>query len=212
VNFAAQLIQRLNNASCLIDAPTGETLAGSAIPGIIAGFANGFLSSGLKLGDRLLLGCGVTPASALAYLGAIYVGIVPLPVEERLLGASGEALASSSGAKAVWTEKTTGFEWVQRNRIQGLHGRFEPRSTESVPPASCGQNDLAALMPTSGSTSLPRLVMVSHGNLISNTEAIVRSQKLGATERAMLIMPVSYCFGASVMHTHLWQGGGVVLD
>ena len=28
----------------------------------------------------------------------------------------------------------------------------------------------------------------------------------------MLIMPVSYCFSASVMHTHLYQGGGVVFD
>jgi acyl-coenzyme A synthetase/AMP-(fatty) acid ligase len=28
----------------------------------------------------------------------------------------------------------------------------------------------------------------------------------------MLIMLISYCFGASVMHTHLYQGGGVVYD
>jgi acyl-CoA synthetase (AMP-forming)/AMP-acid ligase II len=28
----------------------------------------------------------------------------------------------------------------------------------------------------------------------------------------MLIMPVSYCFGASVLHSHLYQGGGVVFD
>jgi acyl-coenzyme A synthetase/AMP-(fatty) acid ligase len=28
----------------------------------------------------------------------------------------------------------------------------------------------------------------------------------------MLIIPVSYCFGASVIHTHLYQGGGVVFD
>src|SRR5260370_18327657 len=28
----------------------------------------------------------------------------------------------------------------------------------------------------------------------------------------MLVMPVSYCFGASVMHSHLYQGGGVVYD
>jgi len=25
-------------------------------------------------------------------------------------------------------------------------------------------------------------------------------------------MPLSYCFGASVLHTHLYQGGGVVFD
>jgi acyl-CoA synthetase (AMP-forming)/AMP-acid ligase II len=48
--------------------------------------------------------------------------------------------------------------------------------------------------------------------LIANTEAIVRSQQLGADERAMLILPISYCFGASVMHTHLLQGGSVVYD
>jgi acyl-CoA synthetase (AMP-forming)/AMP-acid ligase II len=54
--------------------------------------------------------------------------------------------------------------------------------------------------------------MVSHGNLIANTEAIIRSQYLGTDEKAMLIMPVSYCFGASVVHTHLYQGGGVVFN
>jgi acyl-CoA synthetase (AMP-forming)/AMP-acid ligase II len=54
--------------------------------------------------------------------------------------------------------------------------------------------------------------MVSHGNLTANTEAIVRSQNLLADERAMLILPLSYCFGASVFHSHLYQGGGVVFD
>ena len=55
-------------------------------------------------------------------------------------------------------------------------------------------------MPTSGSTGVPRLVRVTHGNLIANTEAIIRSQSLGTDERAMLILPLSYCFGASVVH------------
>jgi acyl-coenzyme A synthetase/AMP-(fatty) acid ligase len=35
---------------------------------------------------------------------------------------------------------------------------------------------------------------------------------LAHDERAMLVLPLSYCFGASVVHTHLYQGGGVVLD
>jgi acyl-CoA synthetase (AMP-forming)/AMP-acid ligase II len=54
--------------------------------------------------------------------------------------------------------------------------------------------------------------MVSHGNLVANTEAIIRSQRLGTDERAMLILPVSYCFGASLLHTHLYQGGSIVFD
>ena len=43
-------------------------------------------------------------------------------------------------------------------------------------------------------------------------EAIIRSQRLGSDERALLILPVSYCFGASVLHTHLYRGGAVVFD
>jgi acyl-CoA synthetase (AMP-forming)/AMP-acid ligase II len=54
--------------------------------------------------------------------------------------------------------------------------------------------------------------LVNHGNLIANTEAIIRSQRLAGDEKAMLVLPVSYVFGASVMHTHLYQGGGVVFD
>jgi acyl-coenzyme A synthetase/AMP-(fatty) acid ligase len=67
-------------------------------------------------------------------------------------------------------------------------------------------------MATSGSTGVPRFVIVSHGNLKANTEAIVRSQRLASDETAMLILPLNYCFGASVMHTHLYQGGAVVFD
>ena len=68
-------------------------------------------------------------------------------------------------------------------------------------------------MATSGSTGTPRFVKVTHGNLRSNTEAISRSQHLADDERAMLILPLSYCFGASVLHSHLsCGGGGVVFD
>ena len=79
-------------------------------------------------------------------------------------------------------------------------------------PTGRQENDLAALVATSGSSDVPRFVMVSHGKLIANTEAIIRSQHLENDERAMLILPVSYCFGASILHTHLYCGGGVVFD
>src|SRR5262249_17574952 len=93
-----------------------------------------------------------------------------------------------------------------------LHGDLAKEMPKIMPPAACVASDLAVLMATSGSTGALRFVMVSHGNLIANTEAIIRSQRLASDERAMLILPVSYVFGASVMHTHLYDGGGVVFD
>lgn len=212
MNFAGRLVQRLGEASCLIDAAKGQTIAGCELPGLVVGFAAGFLSAGLRPGDRILLGCGLSPASTLAYLGAMYAGVVPIPVEERLLTSSGDSLLATSQAKAVWTAKGVSCDWVRGNRILVVDGNFPAQSPELLPANPCAEEDVAALMPTSGSTGLPRLVIVSHGNLTSNTQAIIRSQHLGTNERAMLVMPISYCFGASVMHTHLYQGGGVVFD
>ena len=211
-NFAGRLVQRLGEDSCLIDAAKGQTIAGRELPGLIVGFAAGFLSFGLRPGERVLLGCGVSPASTLAYLGAMYAGVVPVPVEERLLASSGDSLLATSQAKAVWTAKGVSGDWERGNRVLVIEGNFPAHLPESVPANPCEEDDVATLMPTSGSTGVPRLVMVSHGNLTSNTEAIIRSQHLGTGERAMLIMPISYCFGASVVHTHLYQGGGVVFD
>jgi acyl-CoA synthetase (AMP-forming)/AMP-acid ligase II len=211
-NFAGRLVGRLGEGSCLIDAAKSETISGKELPRRIAGFAAGFLGGGLRAGDRLLVSCGLSPASTLAYLGAMYAGIVPVPIEERLVSEAGEALCLQSGAKAVWTARENACAWAEKIGVRVISQKFESGSDDSLPPAACAKSDLAALMPTSGSTGVPRLVMVSHGNLIANTEAIVISQDLKADERAMLIMPISYCFGASVMHTHLYQGGGVVFD
>jgi acyl-CoA synthetase (AMP-forming)/AMP-acid ligase II len=211
-NFAGRLVQRLGQTSCLIDAAKGQTITGRELPGLIVGFAAGFLSAGLRPGEPVLLGCGLSPASTLAYLGAMYAGVVPVPVEERLLATSGDSLLAMSQAKAVWTAKSVSCDWMRGNSVPVIEGNFPAHPPEWLPANPSAEDDLAALMPTSGSTGVPRLVIVSHGNLTSNTEAIIRSQHLGTGERAMLIMPISYCFGASVMHTHLYQGGGVVFD
>jgi acyl-CoA synthetase (AMP-forming)/AMP-acid ligase II len=211
-NFAGRIVRRLGNASCLIDAANDETIPAPELPRRIFGFAQGFLANGLQPGDRILIACSLTPASTLAYLGAIYAGIVPVPIEARLLDASGDALVSRSQARAVWSANARGFDWAKQKGIHCLDVSVAAGSSVELPPYACDENDLAALMPTSGSTGLPRLVMVTHGNLLSNTEAIICSQNLGSDERAMLIMPISYCFGASVMHTHLYGGGAVVYD
>lgn len=211
-NFAGRLVSRLGPNSCLIDAATAETVSAQDLPASIVGFAAGFLSAGLEPGDRILIGCGLSPASTLAYLGAIYAGLVAVPLEERVLSLFGEQVCATTQAKGVWTEKKGTGEWVVRLGLRHFTGVFPPCLPESLPPHPSGQDGLAALMPTSGSTGVPRLVMVSHGNLAANTEAISRSQHLGPDERAMLVLPLSYCFGASVLHTHLHQGGSVVFD
>jgi acyl-CoA synthetase (AMP-forming)/AMP-acid ligase II len=211
-NFAGRLVERLRKNSDLIDAATGQSFSAADVAGLIVGFAAKLLSIGMKLGDRVLISCDLSPASSLAYLGTMYAGCVPVLVDERTLAASGNLVFAKVQAKAAWTACGVRWDWARKNSFPQLEGTCDPRPVHFLQPSPCSENDLAVLMPTSGSTGLPQLVMVTHGNLIANTEAIIRSQHLGTDERAMLILPVSYCFGASVMHTHLYQGGGVVFD
>jgi acyl-CoA synthetase (AMP-forming)/AMP-acid ligase II len=211
-NFSGRLLNRLGEHSCLIDAATGEAILPSDLHRIIIGFGASLLSNGMNPRDRVLIGCTLSPSSSIAYLGAMYAGLVPIPMEEGVLVASITNLLRETGARAVWTEKSLRFSAIPETGVVIFHGLPADRRVDELSPAPCDENDLAVLFATSGSTGTPRFVMVSHGNLVSNTEAIIRSQSLSNDERAMLILPLSYCFGASVLHTHLYQGGGVVFD
>ena len=71
--------------------------------------------------------------------------------------------------------------------------------------------DLALLLTTSGSTGSPRLVRLSHSNLTSNADAIATYLGLGATDRGVLNLPLHYCYGLSVLNSHLSVGAGVVV-
>ena len=103
LNFAGRLVQRLGPHSQLVEAATGQTISAGEIRGLIQGTAAGLLAGGLRAGDRVLLRCGLNPASALAYLGAMYAGLVPVPLEERAFQAAGQAVGLKTRAQAVWT-------------------------------------------------------------------------------------------------------------
>lgn len=71
--------------------------------------------------------------------------------------------------------------------------------------------DLALLLSTSGSTGSPKLVRLSHANLQSNAESIAEYLDLSPKDRAATTLPMSYCYGLSVINSHLLRGAGLVL-
>lgn len=71
--------------------------------------------------------------------------------------------------------------------------------------------ELALMLSTSGSTGSPKLVRLSHNNVQSNAEAIADYLNIGADDRAMTTLPMYYCYGLSVINSHLLRGAGVVL-
>jgi long-chain acyl-CoA synthetase len=69
----------------------------------------------------------------------------------------------------------------------------------------------AALMFTSGTTATPRAVRVTHRNIAANTDSIVSYLGLRRSDRMLVVLPFSYCFGLSLLHTHLRVGGSLVV-
>ncbi|WP_167046578.1 AMP-binding protein [Salinibacterium sp. ZJ454] len=71
--------------------------------------------------------------------------------------------------------------------------------------------DLALLVSTSGSTGSPKLVRLSRQNLLSNARAIGEYLRLTPEDRAATTLPMHYCYGLSVINSHLIAGASVVL-
>ena len=71
--------------------------------------------------------------------------------------------------------------------------------------------DLAMLASTSGSTGSPKLVRLSRENLLSNAVAIGDYLNLGSADRAITTLPLHYCYGLSVVNSHLVAGASLQL-
>jgi len=184
-------------------------------------------SLGQSRGSRAILIGDNSPFWVGAYLGTLRAGwvSVPLPttvtpselsriielteanvalVDVRLLAKHSNVLRSVNLVTDRRSPKVAVDTAITLDEL-----RISP-DAPAAPPVS--SDDLAALMLTSGSTRVPRGVMVTHGNIIANTQSIIESLRLTSADRMMTVLPFSYCFGTSLLHTHLRVGGSLVLD
>ncbi|HEU0042686.1 MAG TPA: AMP-binding protein, partial [Jiangellaceae bacterium] len=85
-----------------------------------------------------------------------------------------------------------------------LHERH-PESVHELHP------ELALLLGTSGSTGAPKLVRLSADNVQANAESIADYLDIAGTDRAATTLPMHYCYGLSVINSHLLRGAGLIL-
>lgn len=72
--------------------------------------------------------------------------------------------------------------------------------------------ELRLLLSTSGSTGSPKLVRLSAANLDANAAAIASYLGLRSDDVALTTLPLDYCYGLSVLHSHLAAGASLLLD
>jgi acyl-CoA synthetase (AMP-forming)/AMP-acid ligase II len=93
-------------------------------------------------------------------------------------------------------------------------GRVDPSLPSApVPPRPALSPDQPALiLYTSGSTGRPRGVVQTFRNVNANSRSIVEYLELTERDRALVILPLYYCYGRSVLQTHLLAGASLFLD
>ena len=74
------------------------------------------------------------------------------------------------------------------------------------------ENDVAILLHTSGTTSNPKRVMLTHKNLITNIRSNIESLNLTENDKVLIALPMffGYCNTAQFL-THLYVGASIVI-
>ncbi|MFY9636982.1 MAG: AMP-binding protein [Cellulosimicrobium cellulans] len=133
-------------------------------------------------------------ASLVVYLAALSAGH-PLLVLPSGGGGGSEALAAVYDPDVL--ARVQGGECVLEVRREGTRHALHP--------------ELALLLSTSGSTGSPKLVRLSADAVQANAAAIAQYLQLRGDDRAATTLPLSYCYGMSVVNSHLYAGASVAL-
>jgi long-chain acyl-CoA synthetase len=150
-----------------------------------------------------------------AYLAVMKLGYVAVPLSDKLTPEDARRNADIAGCAAVFADqrvlRTFSAAFDDGRSVltdEALRSSREPYWPSPVP---IDPSTDAVLMFTSGTTSQSKAVRVTHGNIQANTDSIIMFLELRGDDRVLVILPFFYCYGASLLHTHLRCGACVML-
>ncbi|HZI08928.1 MAG TPA: class I adenylate-forming enzyme family protein [Myxococcus sp.] len=197
-------------------------------------------ASGVGPGDTVLITLPLGSAAVVAGLAVQALGACAVELDREAGATSVDAILAQTGARHAFIFGQDARKWAGKPGLGHLYvvhsakppermlgvlapaacawvqedGALDPESKsaplDALPPAPPTAH--AAIVFTSGSTGTPRGVIQTFGNIAANTRSIVEYLGLSSADRAHLILPLHYCYGKSVLQTHLLVGASVFLD
>jgi long-chain acyl-CoA synthetase len=188
--------------------------------------ANAFLSAGIVAGDRIALYTPNCPEYQLAFYAASKAGAVACPVNPSCRELELTRQLDDLGVTAVITHELllpivigSQRQWpmVRRVVVVAEHGSPLPTDMQSFagitaaepdspPPCRVDPEQLVALPYSSGTTGLPKGVMLTHRNLVSNHIQFGTGCQLGRDDKFLVYLPLSHIYGVALMGLAMWAG------
>jgi acyl-CoA synthetase (AMP-forming)/AMP-acid ligase II len=215
------------NRAALVDAVTGRTIRYSELPGLVDSAAGGFSRLGLRKGDVCAIFSQNTPEYAIAVLALARIGAVVTtasPVltrgdlEKQLADCRARCLITSPALRDTALAVAAGSPNVEHVLSFGDMSGAQPfaallDSHDAAPDAVVRPADLFALPYSSGTTGLPKGVMLSHRNVVANMLQLDASRHLrDGQDTLVCFLPFFHIYGLTViMLLGLWAGATLVV-
>ena len=117
------------------------------------------------------------------------------------------------------------IELTQLDFLVAANNNFPKTKLEKLTPvnlnarhvSACCQNirpmgRLSTLLFTSGSSGAAKAVMLSHQNILANTQSISKVLPLASTDRTLANMPFAHALGNSVLQSHILNGAALIFS
>ena len=219
-----QHADRWPDKAALIDGPTGRTLTYAELRAAVRAVAAGLAARGFRKGDTFAIYSPNFPEYAVAFFGVSTAGGIVTTMNPLYTAEEVHRQLVDSGARFLLTfppaldaarsaaEGTAVEEVFMFGEGDGATP-FASLLAEGDPPAPAldPRRDLVALPYSSGTTGMPKGVMLSHFNVVSNLVQIAAVEEIDKDDTLIGILPFYHIYGMVViMGASLHSGATVV--
>ncbi len=164
----------------------------------------------IKKGDKIALLYQNSPEYVITFLGAILKGAILIPIDIRSTDDFIKKIITKTNPKLFFTTKYKLIKYKKKIYLEDLEYLLEnikpTNKTEKI-----NKDDIVEIVYTSGTTGIPKGVMLTHKNIASNINSLKKIVQLDNTYRFLSLLPLSHLFEQTVgLFTPLNSGSSII--
>jgi long-chain acyl-CoA synthetase len=175
-------------------------------------------SKGVRKGDKVALTGKNAPEWTTAYLGILYAGAVIVPIDAQIHFDECVNLIKVAGAKILFAdeEKHDRFIGAKSDLTEiaslsrGIGAYIYDLDGPAVDIEMPNEHDLAAILFTSGTTGVPKGVMLTHRNIVSDNYLAQCCIDLRETDVFYALLPIHHAYSMTVFIVVMALGAELV--